>query len=137
MGYPTETQEDFDELYDFIKEMKIDRLGVFEFSREKNTKAYSLKPQILAKVKKQRKKALMELQQKISAELNKKMTGKKIDCIVETVGEDGIVVARSYKDAPEVDGLVYIKAQEGVLPGDIVTVRVTGAKEYDLTGEII
>ena len=137
VGYPTETQEDFDELYDFIKEMKIDRLGVFEFSREKNTKAYSMKPQILAKVKKQRKKALMALQQKISAELNKKMIGKKIDCIAETVGEDGIIVARSYKDAPEVDGLVYIKPQEGVLPGDIVTVRVTSAKEYDLTGEII
>ena len=136
VGYPTETQEDFDELYDFIKEMKIDRLGVFEFSKEKNTKAYSLKPQILAKIKKQRKKILMELQQKVSSEMNKKLIGKKIDCIVETVTDDGRVVARSYKDAPEVDGLVYIDTKTPVIPGDIITVKVTGANEYDLIAKL-
>ena len=131
-GYPNETEDDFQELYDFIKEMKIDRLGVFEFSKERNTKAYSLKPQILAKVKKQRKNALMKLQQEISKELNNKMIGKKIDCIVETINQEGTVVARSYKDAPEVDGLVYINTTTPVLPGDIITVKITGAVEYDL-----
>ena len=131
-GYPTETEEDFNELYNFIKEMKIDRLGVFEFSKEKNTKAYSLKPQISAKIKKQRKKILMELQQQISKEINSKLRGKKIDCIVETIQETGIVTARSYKDAPEVDGLVYINTTTPVIPGDIITVKITGAVEYDL-----
>ena len=131
-GYPTETEEDFNELYNFIKEMKIDRLGVFEFSKERNTKAYSLKPQISAKIKKQRKKMLMELQQQISKEINSKLIGKKIDCIVETIQETGIVTARSYKDAPEVDGLVYINTTTPVIPGDIITVKITGAVEYDL-----
>ncbi|MBE7704591.1 MAG: 30S ribosomal protein S12 methylthiotransferase RimO [Cyanobacteria bacterium SIG29] len=132
VGYPTETQEDFQELYDFIKEMKIDRLGVFEFSKEKNTKSYSLKPQILAKVKKQRKNELMKLQQSISKTINKKFIGKKIDCIVESINEDGAIVARSYKDAPEIDGLVFIESNVPVLPGDIITVTITSANEYDL-----
>lgn len=135
VGYPTETQEDFDELYDFINEMKIDRLGVFEFSREKNTKSYSLKPQILAKIKKQRKNILMKLQQEVSKKLNQKLIGKKIDCIVETINQDGTVVARSYKDAPEVDGLVYIETKAPVIPGDIITVKITGAIEYDLIAQ--
>ncbi len=133
VGYPGETQEDFQELCDFIKEMKIDRLGVFEFSREKDTKAYNLKPQISAKIKKQRKKQLMLLQQNISKELNKKLIGKKINCIVETINENGIITARSYKDAPEVDGLVFIKTKTPVIPGDIITAEITGAVEYDLT----
>lgn len=132
VGYPTETPEDFEELYNFIEEMKIDRLGVFEFSREKNTKSYSLKPQILSKVKKQRKKSLMQLQQQVSKTINEKMIGKKIDCIVESINEDGAVVARSYKDAPEVDGLVFIDTITPVIPGDIITVKITGANEYDL-----
>ncbi len=135
VGYPGETEEDFQDLYNFIEEMKIDRLGVFEFSREKNTKSYSLKPQILVKVKKQRRKELMSLQQEISFDLNKKMIGKKIDCIVETVNEDGLVVARTYKDAPEVDALIFVDTVEPVLPGDIITVKVTNFKEYDLIGE--
>lgn len=134
-GYPTETQDDFEELYNFIKEMKIDKLGVFEFSKEKNTKAYKLKPQILAKVKKQRKKQLMELQQTISKEINEKLKGKKIDCIVEAINQDSDVIGRTYKDAPEVDGLVFIKTEQPVNPGDIITVKITGAVEYDLIAE--
>ena len=135
-GYPNETEQDFNELYNFIKEMKIDRLGVFEFSREKNTKAYSLKPQISAKIKKQRKKALMELQQGISKSLNEKLIGKKIDCIIETVNEDNnTVIARTYKDAPEVDGLIYINTTTPVIPGDIITAKITGAAQYDLIAD--
>lgn len=134
-GYPTETQEDFEELYNFIKEMKIDKLGVFEFSKEKNTKAWKLKPQILSKVKKQRKKQLMELQQTISKEINNKLKGKEIDCIVEAINQDGDVIGRTYKDAPEVDGLVFIKTEQNVNPGDIIKVKITGAIEYDLIAE--
>ena len=135
VGYPTETEEDFQELYDFIKEMKLDRVGVFEFSREKNTKADKLKPQIPAKVKKQRKKQLMELQQSISKEINKKLIGKKVDCIIEALNSDGTVVGRTYKDAPEVDGLVFINTEEIIEPGDIITAKITGAVEYDLIAE--
>lgn len=135
VGYPNETEEDFQELYDFIKEMKIDRVGVFEFSKEKNTKAYKLKPQILAKVKKQRKKLLMELQQSVSKEINKKLINKKMDCIVEAINSDGTIVARTYKDAPEVDGLVFINTDKIIEPGDIITAKITGAVEYDLIAE--
>lgn len=135
VGYPNETEEDFQELYDFIKEMKLDRVGVFEFSKEKNTKAYKLKPQILAKVKKQRKKLLMELQQSVSKEINKKLINKKIDCIIEAINSDGTIVGRTYKDAPEVDGLVFINTDKIVEPGDIITAKITGAVEYDLIAE--
>lgn len=132
VGYPGETEDDFQELYNFIKEMKIDKLGVFEFSKEKNTKAYKLKPQIPAKIKKQRKNQLMELQQSVSKEINNKLIGKKIDCIIEAINSNGDIVGRTYKDAPEVDGLVFIQTETPVNPGDIVTAKITGAVEYDL-----
>ena len=135
VGYPNETEEDFQELYDFIKEMKIDRVGVFEYSKEKNTKGYKLKPQIPAKVKKQRKKQLMELQQIVSKEINEKLVGKKVDCIIEALNSDGTIVGRTYKDAPEVDGLVFINTDEIIEPGDIITAQITGAIEYDLIAE--
>ena len=134
VGYPNETEEDFNELCDFVKTMKLDRVGVFEFSREKNTKADKLKPQIPAKIKHQRRKKLMSIQQGISKEINEKLIGKKIDCIVEALSSDGLITARTYKDAPEVDGLIYIETEKDVTPGDIITVKVTGAVEYDLKG---
>lgn len=134
VGYPGETEEDFNDLYNFIEEVKFDKLGVFEFSKEKDTYAYSLPNQILAKVKKQRKNKLMKLQQKVSKEINQSMIGKTIDCIVENIVEDGSVVARTYKDAPEVDGLIYILTEEMLIPGDVVSVKVTSANEYDLFG---
>lgn len=136
VGYPGETEEDFNELYNFLEEMKLDKVGVFEFSKEKNTKAYKLKPQIPSKIKKQRKKALMTLQQKISKTINEKLIGKNIECIIESITENGTVIGRTYKDAPEVDGLIYIETKTPVIPGDIVTAKITGANEYDLTGII-
>lgn len=135
VGYPGETEEDFEELCDFVKEMKLDKVGVFEFSKEKNTKAYSLKPQVPAKIKKQRHKKLMEIQQNVSKEINEKLIGQNIDCIIEAISETGEVVGRTYKDAPEVDGLVYINTTNPVNPGDIITAKVTGAVEYDLIAE--
>lgn len=136
VGYPGETQEMFDDLYEFTKWAKFDKMGAFEFSKEKGTYAYSLDGQIPARVKKQRKNKLMKLQQQISLDVNKSFIGKKIPCIIESVANDGTVIARSYRDAPEVDGLVYIETEELPVPGDIEIAEITGCDEYDLYGRI-
>ena len=136
VGYPGETQEMFDDLYKFTEEMRFNKMGAFEFSREKETYAYSLPNQIPARVKKQRKNKLMKLQQKISLEINKNFIGKTIPCIIEALSENSTVIARSYADAPEVDGLVYINTDKNPVPGDIEMVKITGCNEYDLFGEL-
>ena len=136
VGYPGETEEEYQDLYNFIEEMKFDKVGVFEYSREKNTYAYSLKPQIKANIKKKRKNALMKLQKNISKEINKNCHNKEIQCIIEQIHSDGKIIARSYKDAPEVDGLVYIKSNEYLTPGDIVNVKITKSTCYDMYGII-
>ena len=132
VGYPQETDEEFNHLYDFIQKMKFDRLGVFEYSREKNTYSYDLKPQVPAKVKHARKNKILKLQKEISKKNNLNFISKTIQCIIEEVHSDGVVVARSYADAPEVDGLVYVKTNEYLSPGQIVDVKVIGADSYDL-----
>ena len=136
VGYPGETEEEFEDLKNFIEEMKFDKVGVFAYSREKNTYAYSLKPQIKAPVKKKRRSILMKLQKEISLNINKSFVGKKIPCIVEELHSDGTIVARSYKDAPEVDGLVYIKTDEYLTPGDIINVEITKCTRYDMYGKV-
>jgi ribosomal protein S12 methylthiotransferase len=135
-GYPTESEEHFEHLYNFVEKIKFDRLGIFEFSREKGTYAYSLKPQILAKVKRERKNKIMKMQAEISKEINKSFIGKEIECIVEQINSNGLVVARSFRDAPEVDGVVYIKTEQPLCPCDIVKVKITGADTYNLFGKI-
>ena len=136
VGYPTETEEEFEDLYQFVKNVKFDRLGVFEYSREKNTYSYGLKPQISAKIKRQRKNKIMKLQQKISLENNEKYIDTTIKCIVEGYTDDGLVILRSEHDAPEIDGLVYAKSDTEVIPGDIENVKITRCDEYDLYGII-
>lgn len=136
VGYPGETEENFEDLRDFIEYAKFDKLGVFEFSKEKDTYAYGLKNQVPARIKKQRKNKLMKIQQKISQQINSKMIGKNIDCIVESITSEGQIIARTYKDAPEVDGVIYIASEDLPMPGDIVRAEVTGANEYDLFGVI-
>ena len=136
VGYPGETEEHFEHLKKFIKEVKFDRVGVFTYSREKGTPSYSMKNRVPAKVAKQRYKELMEIQQGISLERNKSFVGKKIPCIIEAFSDDGDVVARSQYDAPEVDGIVSIKTNKHVVPGDIENVNIVGATEYDLLGEL-
>ncbi len=136
VGYPGETEEEFQDLYNFIKDVKFDKVGVFAYSREKNTYAYSLKPQIKASVKNKRKKMLMKLQKEISFEINKSFIGKNIPCIIEEVHSDGSAVARSFRDAPEVDGLVYIKTKEYLTPSEIVDVKINKATCYDLYGSV-
>lgn len=137
VGYPGETEEEFDHLYNFVKNVKFDRMGAFEYSREKGTYSDTLKPQISSKIKHQRYKKLMELQKRISSENNRKYIDTTLKCIVEGYSDEGTVILRSEHDAPEVDGLVYAVSKEPVVPGDIENVKINNADEYDLYGEII
>ena len=136
VGYPGETEEMFDNLCDFVKKAKFDRMGVFCYSREKGTPSYSMKPLISKKIAKERYNKLMEIQQKISLERNKKFVGKTIPCIIECASDEGEIIARTQFDAPEIDGVVNIKTDKLVVPGDIENVKIIGASEYDLIGEI-
>ena len=136
VGYPTETQEEFEHLYNFVKKVKFDRMGVFEYSREKGTYSDTLTPQVHPKTKKSRRDKLMKLQQEISLEKNKKYINKIINCIVEGYTDNGTVILRTEHDAPEIDGLVYAMSQKSVVPGDIEQVEITNADEYDLYGNI-
>ena len=136
VGYPGETEEHFEHLKQFIKDVKFDRVGVFIYSREKGTQSYDMKNKIPAKIAKQRFKELMEIQQKISFERNRNFIGKALPCIIEAFSDEGDVVARSQFDAPEVDGVVHIKTDKQVVPGDIEMVKIIDATEYDLIGKI-
>jgi ribosomal protein S12 methylthiotransferase len=136
VGYPGETEEQFNDLYEFVKRTKFEKMGVFEYSREKNTPSYALKGQIPAKIKRQRREKLMELQQRISHEINETYIGKTLPCIVEGFTDEGAVILRSEHDAPEIDGLVYAKTQTPVTPGDIENVLITSTDNYDMYGEI-
>ncbi len=137
VGYPGETDEDFNALYEFVKRSRFDRMGVFEYSREKNTTSYSMEYQVPKKIKRKRYKELMELQQQISYEINQSCIGRTIPCIVESFTDDGVIIMRSEHDAPEIDGLVYAKSAKSVVPGDIENVLISRADEYDLFGTVI
>lgn len=137
VGYPGETEEEFEDLYQFVKDVKFDRMGAFEYSREKGTYSDKLKGHLSEKVKRERRDRLMKLQQQISLENNEKYIDSTIKCIVEGYTDDGIVILRSEHDAPEIDGVVYAKSNEPVVPGDIEEVKITRADEYDLFGEIV
>lgn len=136
-GYPGETDEHFEHLLKFISDMKFDRAGAFIYSREKGTPSYNMQNRVPAKIAKNRYKRLMEVQQKISLARNKSFIGKIIPCIIEAYSDNGEVVARSQYDAPEIDGVVNIKTDVQVIPGDIELVKITGADEYDLQGVIV
>lgn len=137
VGYPGEGEEEFEHLYNFVKDVKFDRMGVFEYSREKGTYSDKLKGHISSKIKKQRRDKLMKLQQVISTECNRKYIDDILPCIVEGYTDDGVVIMRSQHDAPEVDGLVYASSTRQVVPGDIENVKITNSDEYDLFGEIL
>ena len=136
VGYPGETEEHFEHLCQFVRDMKFDRMGVFTYSREKGTPSYSMKPQVPKRVAKARWKKLMEIQQEISRERNQKFVGKLLPCIIECYSDEGEVIARTQYDAPEIDGIVNIQTDKHLVPGDIEFVRIIGATEYDLIGEI-
>ena len=136
VGYPGETEEHFEHLCQFVKDMKFDRMGVFCYSREKGTPSYSMKPQVPKRIAKSRYKKLMEIQQQISLERNRKFIGKQLPCIIECFDDNGEIIARTQYDAPEIDGIVNILSDKQVTPGDIVTVKIVDATEYDLIGEL-
>lgn len=133
-GFPGETNEEFNALLEFLEEQQFDRVGVFEYSSEEGTPAALLSDQVAAKTKKHRRDQAMALQQKISLAKNKRWIGKELDVLIEGAG-DGVSIARSYRDAPEVDGVVIV--QRELPPGEFVRVKITQAMEYDLAGETI
>ena len=134
VGFPGETEEEFNELLCFLEQIKFERLGVFLYSCEEGTIAYNFKDQVSEKVKKQRFEKIMQLQQKISYDNNGKFINKTIKVLVEEKNGD-LYVGRSEIDAPEVDGVVYIKGNNLKI-GDFVNVKITDFMEYDLYGEI-
>jgi ribosomal protein S12 methylthiotransferase len=136
VGFPGETDEDYSELVEFVKDTQFDRLGVFTYSREEDTPAYILSNQIQEDIKLQRQQNIMKLQQHISLDKNKKMIGKTIKVLIETQ-EDNKYLGRSYKDAPEIDGNVIIKSKKNLIPGEFYNVKIIKAHEYDLIGEIL
>ena len=138
VGFPGETEEDFEELCSFVKEQRFDHAGVFPYSREEDTPAYDLPDQIDEQIKQDRMDHLMRLQMEINEELNREKIGK----IVEVLCEDYDPVAevhfgRSAADAPEIDGKVYFKAETRVAPGSMVRVKVRRVVDYDLYGNLV
>ncbi len=137
-GFPGETQEDHEINMAFIDEMEFDRLGVFTYSQEENTPAAAMPDQIEDEVKQDRRDELMELQQEIAFEKSEAMVGRELIVMVEgKVADEHAYVSRTYMDAPGVDGYLFIQTPEVLMSGDFARVRVTGALEYDLIGELI
>lgn len=137
-GFPGETQEQHEELMDFVDEMEFDRLGVFTYSPEEDTPAAEMPEQIEEEVKVERQAELMELQQEIAFDCAEQMIGREVLVMIEgKVADENVYVGRTYRDAPGVDGLIFIETGEELLSGDFAKVKVTGAQEYDLIGELL
>ena len=137
-GFPGETQEDHEELMDFIDSMEFERLGVFTYSPEEDTPAAKMDGQIKEEVKEERQAELMELQQDIVFEQAEDMIGRELLVMIEgKVADENAYVGRTYRDAPNVDGLIFVNTDEELMSGDFAKVKVTGAMEYDLIGELI
>lgn len=136
-GFPGETQADFEELYRFVDEMEFDRLGVFTYSQEEDTPAAEMPGQVEEAVKEARRDELMELQQEIAFEKAESMVGRILTVMIEgRVADEDAYVARTYRDAPNVDGYLFVNTSADLITGDFVKVLVTGSNEYDLIGEI-
>ncbi len=137
-GFPGETEEQHEELAEFVDEMEFDRLGVFTYSPEEGTPAASMPDQIDEEVKEERQAELMELQQEIAFDNAESMIGREVLVMIEgKVADENAYVGRTYRDAPNVDGLIFINTDEELLSGDFARVKVTGALEYDLIGELL
>ena len=136
-GFPGETQEDHEELMTFVDEMEFDRLGVFTYSQEEDTPAAAMEDQIDEEVKKDRQEELMELQQEVSLDKNEEKIGRTMLAMVEGyLSDENVYVASTYADAPGIDGYLFIDTAETLMSGDFAKVKITGALEYDLTGEL-
>lgn len=137
-GFPGETEEDHEELMDFVDQMEFERLGVFTYSPEEDTPAAKMDGQIKEEVKEERQAELMELQQDIVFEQAEDMIGRELLVMIEgKVADENAYVGRTYRDAPNVDGLIFVNTDEELMSGDFAKVKVTGAMEYDLIGELI
>ena len=137
-GFPGESQEQHEELMEFVDEMEFDRLGVFTYSPEEDTPAATMPDQIEENVKEDRQAELMELQQEIAFDLTERMIGKEVIVMFEgKVADENVYVGRTYMDAPNVDGLIFVETNEELMSGDFAKVKITGALEYDLIGELI
>ena len=136
-GFPGETQEDHEELCRFVDEMEFERLGVFAYSLEEDTPAASFPDQVPQEVKEGRRDEIMELQQEIAFEACEAMVGRELEVLIEgKVADENAYVGRTYMDAPGVDGMIFVNTGLELMTGDFVRVRVTGALEYDLIGEV-
>ena len=137
-GFPGERKEQHEELMEFVDEMEFDRLGVFTYSPEEDTPAAEMPDQIPEEIKEERQAELMELQQDIAFDAAENMIGKEVLVMIEgKVADENAYVGRTYKDAPGVDGLIFINTEEELMSGDFAKVKVTGALEYDLIGELL
>ncbi len=138
VGFPGETEEDFQQLADFVREFRFDRLGVFTYSKEEGTPAARMKGQIRKNIKVKRQKTILELQNSISKEINAKRIGKVYKAIVDGIADDGIFYyGRTYAEAPEIDGTVYFTSPEPLETGCFVETRILNSEDYDLIGEVI
>ena len=136
-GFPGETEEDQEEVMQFVDEMEFERLGVFAYSQEEDTPAAEFPDQIPQELKEERRDEIMELQQEISYEKSQSMIGRVLEVMIEgKVADENAYVGRTYMDAPGVDGLIFINTDLDLMSGDFVRAKVTGALEYDLIGEI-
>ena len=137
VGFPGETEEDFNELCEFVKSCKFDRLGAFAYSAEEGTPAYKFPNQIKEDVKNKRRDKIMEIQQKVSKDKMKSKIGNTYECLVENISEDGeYLIGRSYMDVPSEDGVIYIKNDNDTMINEFVNVKITDADEYDLYGYV-
>lgn len=136
VGYPGETEKEFQELCDFVEEFKFEKMGTFTYSLEENTESYKLGDPVPDEVKKARQNRLMEIQREISAEKNRELIGKKLKVLVESK-EGDFYVGRSYRDAPEVDGEVLVNSNDtNIIPGNFYFAEVYDSDEYDLFGNV-
>ena len=137
-GFPGETEDQHEELMQFVDEMEFDRLGVFTYSPEEDTPAAVMPDQIAEEVKEERQADLMELQQEIAFDNAENMIGREMLVMIEgKVADENAYVGRTYRDAPNVDGLIFINTEEELISGDFAKVKITGALEYDLIGELL
>lgn len=136
-GFPGETDEDHEEVMSFVDEMEFDRLGVFAYSAEEDTPAAAFPDQVPQELKEERRDAIMELQQEIAFDKSASMVGRVLDVMIEgKVADEPAYVGRTYMDAPNVDGYIFVNSGELFMSGDFVRVKVTGSSDYDLIGEV-
>ncbi|OPX43198.1 ribosomal protein S12 methylthiotransferase RimO [Ruminiclostridium hungatei] len=138
VGFPGESEEDFRQLTDFVKEFRFDRLGVFTYSKEEGTPAAKMKNQIKKNIKLKRQKIILELQNAVSSEINASRIGKVYKAVVDGIADDGIFYyGRTYAEAPEIDGTVYFTSPEPLDAGCFVEVKILNSEDYDLIGEVL